>query len=163
MARKFSDLTPEEVLRVAIGVEIANGERLRTFADMFSQQSPEASSVFKEMAEEEDQHKAVLVARYAQIYAKLADPLPESEISDVLEAHDLQDAEHFIFDDMDARAALKAVLAAENVAMDFYRRAVPTAATDELRAVYAELADGEADHVRRVQERLAAQGMRDAG
>lgn len=159
MARKFSDLNAEEVLRVAIGVEIANGDRLRNFAEMFSDRAPAAAGTFQEMANEEDQHRAALVARYAEIYQRLSDPLPETEISDVLEAHDLQDAEHFIFDDMDVRAALESVLAAELAAQDFYRRAIPTATSDMLRALYEELAGGEEEHVRRVRERIAALGL----
>ena len=65
--RSINELGPEEVLMVAIDVEVANGEKLDGFAEAFSDYAPQVSSLFAEMASFEDDHTRRLEARLAEL------------------------------------------------------------------------------------------------
>ncbi len=88
---------------LAIDVEQVNGTRLRNFADLFADLSPEAAWVFAEMAAEEDQHRSQLESLHVQRYGTIQRTLAQDEVPEVVEAHDLDDAEHQIFDSLSLR------------------------------------------------------------
>lgn len=152
--RDFRTLKPEEVLLLAIDVEEANGERLRTFAALFADYVPEAAGVLSQMASEEDEHRCRLEEVYQRRYGALQRTLGEEEVRGVIEAHDLDDAEHLVFDSLTMRRVLEAILVVERQAQAFYQRAAESTVEPELRALYQELAGFEDLHVQQVEKRL---------
>ena len=152
----FRELTPEQVVMLAIDVEEANGNRLRIFSDLFADYAPEAAEIFSEMAAEEDLHRGRLEAVYERRHGELQRTVGEADVRDVIEPHDLDDAEHVVFDSLSVRRALEVVLAAEHQALAFYRQAQENTDERDLRELYRELADFEAVHVRRIQAKLDA-------
>ena len=152
--RDFCTLKPEEVLTLAIDIEEANGERLRTFADFFTDYAPEATRLLSRMASEEDQHRHQLEETYREQYGALQRTLGEEEVREIIEASDLDDAEHLIFDSFSLRRALETVHVAECQAQAFYWRAQEGTAEVGLRALYQELAGFENLHIQRVEKML---------
>ena len=155
--RSFSELSPEEVLMVAIDVETVNGDRLRNFAELFADYAPEASELFSGMATEEDQHRQQLEDIYKKRHGDLPKTVGQDDIPEVIEAHDLDDAEHTVFDSMTLKTALESVLHAEFQARDFYLQASKQAdQVDEadLAAIYKELGEFEQNHVTWIETRL---------
>ena len=141
---------------LAIDVEQVNGTRLRNFADLFADHSPEAAGVFAEMAAEEDLHRSQLESLHVQQYGTIQRTLAQDEVPEVVEAHDLDDAEHQVFDSLSLRQALETVLAAEHQAQNFYRQALEQTAEPHLQALFRELSSFEGDHAQRIEERLRA-------
>lgn len=141
---------------LAIDVEQVNGKRLRNFAGLFADFAPEAAGIFAEMAAEEDQHRNQLESLYMQRYGTIQRTLTQDEVPEVVEAHDLDDAEHLVFDSLSLSRALVIVLAAERQAQDFYRQAAEQAAEPNLQALFRELSGLESNHVQWVEERLRA-------
>lgn len=156
--RSIRDLTPQEVLIVGIDVEEANGTRLRTFADMFTDYAPEASELFNEMAIEEDEHGAQLEKLFEQRFGELNKTITQDDVLEVIEAHDLDSGEHFVFDDMTLRKALEITLAAELQAQAFYREARRNTDEPELQEIFLQLSEFETHHVNVIEARLEALG-----
>jgi rubrerythrin len=152
--RSFSELSPEEILMVAIDIETVNGDRLRNFAEMFADYAPDASELFRGMATEEDQHRQQLEEVYKKRHGDLPKTVGQDDIVEVIEAHDLDDAEHMVFDSMTLKTALESVLQAEFQARDFYLQASREADQSDLAATYKELGEFEQNHVTWIETRL---------
>ena len=60
--RRFSDLTEQEVLALAISSEEDDARIYRTYADRLKDDYPASASVFNAMAQEEDEHRRRLIA-----------------------------------------------------------------------------------------------------
>lgn len=154
--RRLHELSPEEVLMVAIDVEEVNGTRLRNFAELFADNSSDAAQVFAWMALEEDEHRTELEEVYKQRYGEIRRTLGQDDVRDVIEAHDLPEGELQVFGGLSLRQALEAVLAAELAAQNFYRQALKRTDDPDLQALFRKLGDFEADHVQRMKTRLGA-------
>lgn len=139
---------------LAIDVEEANGERLRTFADLYSDYAPEVAALLSQLASEEDRHRLQLEETYQRRYGASQRTLGQPDVREVIEAHDLDDAEHLVFDSLSLRRALETVLAVERQARDFYRQAAESAVEPELKSLYQELGGFETSHVQWIEERL---------
>lgn len=156
--RSLHELSPEEVLMVAIDIEEVNGVRLRNFAELFADNSPDAAKVFAMMALEEDQHCAQLEEVYKQRYGEIRRTLGQDDVREVVEAHELPDGELQVFDGLSLRQALKTVLAAELEAQSFYKKARELTEDPDLQALFHNLGDFETEHVQSMETRIAALG-----
>ena len=159
MPRKsFSELTPEEVLLLAIDVEKANGARLRVFADLFTDFSPEAAGFFAQLAFEEEQRSRQLEKAYELRHGEHRRAVPEVDLREFIEPYDLDDAEHQVFDSLSLRSALESLLSMKCKARAFYGQALEKADEPKLQALFRELVDFEAEHVQWIEARLDALG-----
>lgn len=156
--REFKDLRPHEVLALAIDIERANQRRLETFADLFLNRDEEVSLTFRGLALEEDDHRRELEGRYQQYFKDIPCSVEEGEVAGVIEAVDLEDGEHLIFNDLSVLRALELALQAEKAALAFYRQAQASAANPALKALYGELADFEIDHRTALEIKIAQRG-----
>lgn len=145
--QSFSELTAEEVLMLAIDVERSNGSRLRTFSELFVDYAPDAAKLFAEMADEEDEHGRLLEGVYERRFSEAQRTVQEADVQEVIEAHDLDDGEHLVFDDMNLRRALQIVLKSERHAEEFYRQATLAASDPELKELFQQLTEFEDGHV----------------
>ncbi len=153
-SKDFSDLTPEEVLALAIDVEVTNGTRLRTYAELFADYAPEPAALFAEMADEEDQHAKQLETVCIRRFGEVRRTVKQGDVADVVEAHELDDGEHLVFDDLSLVRALEIVLKAETDAEAFYRHASEAATDEELKEMFEQLAAFEDGHVQWVEAKL---------
>ncbi|MBI3950834.1 MAG: ferritin family protein [Acidobacteria bacterium] len=154
MSKDFAKLKPDEVVQLAIAVEKANARRFETFAEMFESYDPAVSQIFRELLEEERMHRALLERKYEEKFGRLTIGVEEDEVKEVIEAVDLAHAEHFVFDDMTPLDALQVALKAENAARAFYSQLAATTADPDLKRVYDELSEFEADHIWFLEERI---------
>ncbi|MDP6579443.1 MAG: hypothetical protein QF681_02210 [Vicinamibacterales bacterium] len=83
------ELSPEEVLMVAIDVEEVNGARLRTFAKRFADASSDAARVLGLMADEEDAHRLQLEEVYTQRYGKVRRTVGDDDVEMAAESRDV--------------------------------------------------------------------------
>lgn len=154
MARAFRDLSPREVLSLAVEVERANARRFRAFADLFRGYDDEAGRKFEELEREEKDHERMLAEEFRQEFGRAPDAIEECDVQEVVEAVDLDDAEDMIFDAMNPRKVFDLTLRAEEGARAFYRRAAAEAADEKLRRLYERLADMENEHVAWAKQKL---------
>ena len=78
--KRFSDLTEQEVLALAISNEEDDSRIYRGFAEGLREQYPSSAKVFDEMAEEETRHRSMLFDLYR---SKFGDYLPLIRRQDV--------------------------------------------------------------------------------
>ncbi len=137
----------------AIQIETRNGGVYDSLAQLFQGYDESVTAIFHEMAAEERQHGDELEQRYRERFGPV--PSPAEEPKEVIEAPDLEDPEALIFDSMTLEQALEAGLRAEEMAREFYRCEAARATDSGLQKLFAELAEFEEVHVRRLQEKLA--------
>ena len=68
--KRFSDLTEQEVLALAITNEEEDSRIYRGFAEGLREQFPASAKVFEEMAEEEVHHRTMLFDLYRQKFGE---------------------------------------------------------------------------------------------
>lgn len=147
MTRPVESLKPVEVVALAIHVERANASRLRAFRDAFRGYDDAVAARFGELAAEEDQHEALLVARFRTQFGHEIPRVDEAEVDGVIESVDLDDGEHHLFDSLKPERVFELALRAEKGAQEFYRRAAACASDANLARLFQELGAMEDEHV----------------
>ena len=141
--KRFSDLTEQEVLALAITNEEEDSRIYRGFAEGLREQFPSSAKVFDEMAEEEVHHRTMLFDLYRQ---KFGDYLPLIRRQDVKGFMQPQVA---ALADAPARARRRAQIRREHGirgrALSTARRRRPRA-TPRCASLLIELAEAEAGH-----------------
>lgn len=155
--RRFETLGPAEVLGLAVGIERANARRFRAFASTFRGYDEAVARRFEELAAEEEAHERVLAEAFGRHFGGPIPVVDESDVDVVVESHDLDDAEHQIFDDFRPVRCYELALRAERAARAFYRRAAAAAADPFLQKLYEDLAAFEADHEAWCEARIRAE------
>ena len=158
MSKSIRDLKPYEVLTLAIAVEARNAERYDTFALLFAGQSDDASSLFIEMRDEELAHRNALQVMYRTRYGDKPCIMEEADVDEVVEAVDVDDAEHLIFDSMTRSKVFEAALRAELGAQQFYAGLSKTVQDPELLELYRRLAAYEQGHLTALENRIHLSG-----
>ena len=163
MKREFTSLTAQEALHVAIFIEERNAELYQQFAELFAEfkdpESLEIAQVFWDMATEERNHGTLLQERYFDRYGTQACVVTEEDICEMLEVPRLENGELFAISRgkgviAPRKAALQVALEAEETAMRYYAQLVEHTSDRNLRAIYAELANFEADHTELLRRKL---------
>jgi rubrerythrin len=163
MKREFASLTAQEALHVAIFIEERNAELYQQYAELFAEfkdpDSLEIAQVFWDMASEERGHGTMLQERYFERYGTQACVVTEEDICELLEVPRLESGELFAISRgkgaiAPRKAALQVALEAEESAMRYYSQLLNHTSDRALRAMYAELANFEADHTEFLQRKL---------
>jgi rubrerythrin len=154
MTRSIEDLTPKEMLALAVHVERANAARFRAFAGVFAGYDPKVAARFQELAAEEQQHESLLTTWFGRRFPGPIPTVEEADVKGIIESVDMVDAESLIFNTLEPAEVYDLALRAERGARDFYKQAAATARDAELAALYQELADMEKDHQAWLEERM---------
>lgn len=159
--KRFQDLTPREVLTLAIDVERQNAGRLETLADLFTDYDAEVRALFLRLRDEELDHGAMLERAWTERFGNEPRPaVGEIDVEEVVEAVEVEHGEHAIFDDLKVEDALRMVRRAEEAAHAFYVKAAERTTDETLRRLYQELADMENNHIASVSERTRSKRER---
>lgn len=160
MPRRFSSLSPAEVLQAAVSIEQRNADVYQRFAEMFTEfgdpDSRDIAEVFKEMSDEEQGHRSLLEEKYVAGFGALQKALTEDELTELVEVPKLNSANVFsCASDVTARErALHCALQAEHSAQQFYEKLVEETPEGPLRKLFSELAQMEDGHVAFLENRL---------
>lgn len=147
----FSTLSLMDALDLATLIEVEAYKRYAQFAERLgSRADDDAGAVFESMAVNENKHGEQLTERRLALFGATPPRVKLDDIFDV-EAPDVGATRW----NMSTRSAYQVALAAEEKAFDFYDRALRNVEHPEVKALFEELREEEAEHVRMVKDILA--------
>ena len=147
----FSKLTLMDALDLASLIEVEAFQRYMLFAAQLGQRDPsDAGSVFQSMAANERKHGEQLARRRRTHYGDTPQRVKLDDIFDV-EAPDVGLPRW----NMSPRKAFEVALAAEQKAFAFYDQVLPSVKQPDVKALFEELRDEEAEHIHMVEAIIA--------
>ena len=144
----FATLTLMDTLDLAALIETEAHDRYSLFATQLG--STEAGAVFQSMAENEKKHGDALAARRRSLFGDAPARYSRGDIFDV-EAPDVGSPRW----NMSAYNAYQVALHSEKKAWEFYDEALREVRQPEIKALFEELREEEAEHVGMVQAIIA--------
>ena len=151
--RRVGDLSPQEVMALAIAIEEFNAVNYRECADRFRPFDPAASKLLEELAEEEIEHGETLRQAYYDRFGSFLYLVDPKTVDVSIEDFRLDMDHFFVVNKPMARKILWAALQAEIHAKCFYEQVMAIAKDPALREVYSSLLVFEAGHVKSLKER----------
>lgn len=147
----FSKLTLMDALDLASLIEVEAFRRYVYFAEQLGRRDPgDAASVFRSMAANEKKHGEQLAERRRELYGDTPAKVKLDDIFDV-EAPEVGAPRW----NMSPLKALELALASERKAYAFYDEALPTVKQPDVKSLFHELRDEEAEHIRMVEAIIA--------
>jgi erythrin-vacuolar iron transport family protein len=145
----FSQLTLMDTLDMATLIEVEAFKRYNLFVEQIGS-STDAGAFFQSMAGNEKKHADELAERRHALFGDAPASVKLDDIFDV-EAPDVGSTRW----NMSAFNACQVALYSEKKAFEFYDRALRTVKQPDVKALFEELRDEEAEHVRMVEEIMA--------
>jgi len=147
----FSQLTLMDTLDLATLIEVEAFKRYQLFAEQLGRRlADDAGAVFESMAVNEKKHADELAERRVALFGETPARVRLDDLFDV-EAPEVGAA----YASMSVWKAYSVALQAEKRAHAFYDRALKSVTQPEIRALFEELRDEEAEHVRMIEEIMA--------
>jgi rubrerythrin len=159
--KRFSDLSEQEILALAITNEEEDSRIYRGFAEGLRAEFPASAKVFDEMADEEVTHRTILFDLYQK---KFGDYLPLVRRQDV-KGFIQHKSSLWLMRPLGLDDVRKHAENMEFEAERFYRKAAETARDVSVRQLLIELAEAEANHeqlAHKLTERILTPGARAA-
>jgi rubrerythrin len=156
--RRFSELTEQEVLALAISNEEEDGRLYLDFAESLRENYPDSARVFDDMASEESEHRRSLIDLYVSRFGKY---IPQIRRQDVRGAPTYQSAWQLLPRGIDAIRRQARQMEAD--ASRFYMQAAARATTADTRKLLGDLAAAEMEHVQvagRLEDQQLQSGAR---
>jgi erythrin-vacuolar iron transport family protein len=154
MTRKLEDLSPKEMLALAISIEQSNQKTLHNFSEMFDGYDEEVSKNFEEMSVEEGHHEQLLLKKFKDMFKGPIPEITNFDVEEVVEAVDFDDSEHLIFDSLKAKQVYQLAYEAEKRARTFYEKAMKSVKNKEMASLFKELAAMEGDHAKWLENKI---------
>jgi len=155
--RRFSDLSEQEILALAISSEEDDARIYRTYAERLRKDYPASAAVFDGMAAEEDEHRRRLIERHKARFGDVIPLIRREHVAGFYARQPVWLAETLGLDRMRAEAE-----AMEHGAAEFYRRASARTSDADTRLLLGDLAAAEAKHEATAEELTATQLSGDA-
>jgi rubrerythrin len=147
----FSKLTLMDALDLATLIEVEAYKRYTQFAERLGSSSDDdASSVFQSMAVNENKHGEQLAERRLALFGNERPKVTLDDLFDV-EAPNFGASRR----DMSVLEAYEVALSSERKAFDFYDRALRHVTEPDIKALFEELREEEAEHVQMVEALIA--------
>jgi rubrerythrin len=147
----FSQLSLRDTLDLAITIEEEAKERYDDFAEqMEAHRTSDTANFFRFMADNEIKHAEKLAAQRKELFGDEPSTADTSMLHDI-EAPDFDGARAF----MSVRAALDVAIESEVKAYDFYNDALAEITDAEVRELFLELRDEEANHQKLIHQIIA--------
>ncbi len=147
----FSKLTLMDALDLAALIELEAYKRYKQFVEQFGTRSThDAGAVFESMAVNENKHCEEIAERRLALFGDQPPKVTPDDLFDV-EAPEVGATRW----DMSPLKAYYVALAAEKKAYDFYDQALRHVTQPDVKALFEELRDEEAEHVAMVEEIIA--------
>ena len=139
--KRFSDLSEQEILALAITNEEEDSRIYRGFAEGLRDQFPASAKMFEEMAEEEVRHRAMLYDLYRKKFGEYLPLIRRQDVSGFVRQKPLWLVRPLGLDEVRKYAAEMEFETAR-----FYRKAAETARDASVRELLIELAEAEDKH-----------------
>ena len=139
--KRFSDLTEQEILALAITNEEEDSRIYRGFAEGLRAQFPASAKVFDEMAEEEVRHRTMLFELYSEKYGEYLPLIRRQDVKGFIHKPAI-----WLMGSLNLDEVRKYAEAMEYEAERFYRKAAETTRDTSVRKLLYELADIESEH-----------------
>lgn len=149
--RRFSDLTEQEVLALAISSEEDDARIYRSYAERLRADYPGSAAVFEGMAEEEDNHRRRLIDLHQDRFGAVIPLIRREHVAGFYARRPVWLAANLSLETIRSEAA-----AMEKGAQDFYLRAAARTSDAATRRLLGDLAAAEATHEARAEELEAA-------
>ena len=158
--KRFSDLTEQEVLALAITNEEEDSRIYRGFAEGLREQFPSSAKVFDEMAEEEVHHRTKLFELYREKFGEYLPLIRRQDVKGFLNPKQPLWLTRPLGLDEVRKFAENMEFEAER----YYRKAAETARDVSVRKLLIELAEAEAGHeslAHKLSEQILTVGARE--
>ncbi|MCC6890468.1 MAG: rubrerythrin [Hyphomicrobiales bacterium] len=139
--KRFSELTEQEVLALAISNEDEDSRIYRGFAERLRAQYPASAKVFEEMAEEEARHRTMLFDLYRAKFGEYLPLIRRQDVKGFIAKEPL-----WLMPQLNLDRVRKYAETMEFEAERFYRRAADTTRDASIRKLLLELAEIESKH-----------------
>ena len=160
--KNFTNLSPDEVLAMAIGVEGTNAARYAIWADRFRPYNEDVSELFDELAEEEKLYQKKLMDIFTERYGNKKVVVDPERISKVVKDSNL-DLEHFfVLDEKMEKGLLLEAMKAEFETFVFFKQALLSTKDPRLLELYNKLADFEEQHVNELKSSIEEDEIKQA-
>ena len=140
--KRFSDLSEQEVLALAITNEEEDSRIYRGFAEGLREQFPASAKVFDEMAEEEVHHRTMLYDLYRQKFGEYLPLIRRQDVKGFIQ----HDKPLWLMRPLGLEEVRKFAENMEFEAERYYRKAAENARDASVRQLLVELAEAEAGH-----------------
>ena len=154
--RRFSDLTEQEILALAISSEEDDASIYRTYAERLRKEYAASAAVFAGMAVEEDGHRQRLIELHRQRFGEVIPLIRREHVAGHYARRPVWLTENLGLDRIRDEAHEM-----ERVAREFYERAAARTTDAATRKLLGDLAVAEAGHERRA-DALEAEHLPDA-
>ncbi|RUS58832.1 rubrerythrin family protein [Pseudorhodobacter sp. E13] len=145
--RRFSDLSEQEILALAISSEEDDARIYRSYAERLRADFPASAAVFDGMAEEEDGHRQRLIDLHVARFGKVIPLIRREHVAGFYARRPVWLTENLGLEKIRGEAA-----AMERDAHDFYLRAAARTSDAETRKLLGDLAAAEAAHENHAKE-----------
>ena len=145
--KAFSELTPREILAVAISSEEEDSRIYMTFADDLRERYPGSAAVFDKMAEEETNHRHQLLEMYEKRFGPKLPPIRRDDVKGFLKRRPI-----WLTSNLPLDTIRKEAEAMEFQAARFYQKAAAQATDVDIRKLLGDLAEVEKTHESNAQE-----------
>jgi len=139
--RRFSELSEQEVLALAISSEEDDGRIYRSYADRLRADYPASAKVFEQMAAEEDQHRRQLIDLHAKRFGDVIPLIRREHVAGFYARRPVWLIENLSLDRIRSEAE-----AMEQQAATFYLQAAARTSDADTRKLLGDLAAAEAGH-----------------
>jgi rubrerythrin len=139
--RRFSDLSEQEVLALAISNEEDDARIYRQYAERLRTDYPASAKVFEEMALEEDEHRRRLIEAHQRRFGNVIPLIRREHVSGFYAQNPVWLIENLGLERMRAEASEM-----ERQAEMFYRKAADRSSDADTRMLLGDLAAAEAGH-----------------
>jgi rubrerythrin len=157
--KRFSELTEQEILALAITNEDEDSRIYRGFAMGLRDQFPASAKVFDEMAEEEIRHRTMLIDLYRTKFGEYLPLIRRQDVKGFIAKKPL-----WLTRPLPINEVRKFAENMEYEAERFYRRAAETTRDASVRKLLTELAEIEAQHedlAHRLEEKILTPSTRE--
>jgi rubrerythrin len=139
--RRFSDLSEQEVLALAISSEEDDARIYRSYAERLREEFPDTAKVFEGMATEEDTHRKALIALHRKRFGDVIPLIRREHVAGFYARRPVWLVENLSLDRIRQEAA-----AMESDAEHFYLQAAKRTQDADTRKLLGDLAAAEAGH-----------------
>ena len=139
--KRFKDLSEREILALAISAEEDDARIYSGYAERLAQDFPDTAAVFREMEQEEDGHRRVLIAEHERRFGGAIPLIRREHVADYVSRRPIWLVANLGIDQMRAEADRM-----EDAACRFYDEAAKRVGDPSTRRLLGDLAEAERRH-----------------